>query len=65
MSAAYVIEAAETSAGIVIRERAGFRFYAAARQFGRLDGRLFKTVRAAEHAVGGLEPARADYPSYA
>jgi hypothetical protein len=32
MSATYVIEAVETGAGIVIRERAGFRFFAAAKR---------------------------------
>jgi hypothetical protein len=51
MSATFVIEAAEIGAGIVIRERAGFRFFAAARQFDRLDGHLFKTVVAAQRAA--------------
>jgi hypothetical protein len=51
MSATFVIEAAEIGAGIVIRERAGFRFFAAARQFGRLDGHLFKSVVAAQRAA--------------
>jgi len=55
MSAAYVIELADASAGVAVRERAGFRFYAATRAFNRLDGRLFKTVRAIEHAVTGLD----------
>ena len=54
MSAAYIIEAAELSAGIVIRERAGFRFFAASEQFGCFDRRLFKSIGAAERAVGGL-----------
>jgi hypothetical protein len=51
MSATFVIEAAEIGAGIVIRERAGFRFFAAARQFGQLDGHIFKTVVAAQRAA--------------
>jgi hypothetical protein len=51
MSNAYVIETAEESAGIVIRERAGFRFFAAAHRFGRFDGYLFKTIGAAERAI--------------
>lgn len=54
MSTAYVIESADSSAGIVIRERAGFRFFAASRQFGRLDRRLFKSIGAAERAIEGL-----------
>ncbi len=55
MSTAYIIESADFSAGIVIRERAGFRFFAASEQFGRFDRRLFKTIGAAERAVGGLQ----------
>jgi len=51
MSATYVIESVETGAGIVIRERAGFRFFAAAKRYGRLDGQIFKTVGAAKRAV--------------
>ncbi|HVJ52063.1 MAG TPA: hypothetical protein VM689_06360 [Aliidongia sp.] len=58
MSDAYVIEAADTSAGIVIRERAGFRFFAASQRFGRLDGQLFKTIGAAERAIGDLSPRK-------
>jgi len=54
VSAAYIIESAEFSAGIVIRERAGFRFFAASEQFGRFDRHLFKSVNAAERPVGGL-----------
>jgi hypothetical protein len=59
MSAAFVIEAAETSAGIVIRERSGFRFFAASPHFGRFEGRLFKTIRDAERAVHRLATDRA------
>ncbi len=54
MSAAYIIEAADLSAGIVIRERAGFRFFAATEQFGRFDRHLFKSIAAARRAIDGL-----------
>jgi hypothetical protein len=54
MSAAYIIEASDFSAGIVIRERAGFRFFAASERFGRFDRHLFKSIGAAERAVDGL-----------
>ncbi|HEV2674763.1 MAG TPA: hypothetical protein VGV37_09490 [Aliidongia sp.] len=54
MSAAYIIEAAEFSAGIVIREQAGFRFFAASPRFDEFDRRLFKSIHAAERAVDGL-----------
>ena len=54
MSAAYVIEASDISAGIVIRERAGFRFFSASERFGRFDRHLFKSIGAATRAVEGL-----------
>ncbi|MEI9983800.1 MAG: hypothetical protein WDN69_11685 [Aliidongia sp.] len=54
MSGTYVIEAAEIGAGIVIRERAGFRFFAAAKPFVGLDGHIFKTVNAAQRAADRL-----------
>ncbi len=58
MSATYVIETADIDAGIVIRERSGFRFFAAARQFGPLDGCIFKTIRDAQRAAGSLAARR-------
>jgi hypothetical protein len=58
MSATFVIETAEIGAGIVIRERAGFRFFSAASQFGRLDGHLFKTVVAAQRAAERVAAGR-------
>ena len=57
MSAAYIIETADLSAGVVIRERAGFRFFAASPRFNQFDRRVFKSVEAARRAVDGL-PAR-------
>lgn len=57
MSAAYIIETADFSAGVVIRERAGFRFFAASSRFNKFDRRLFASVEAARRAVDGL-PAR-------
>jgi hypothetical protein len=57
MSTRFVIESGEIGAGIVIRERAGFRFFAAAPPFFRLDGQCFKTLREAERAVARLAAA--------
>lgn len=54
MSAAYIIETGEFGAGVVIRERAGFRFFAASPRFHQFDRRLFKSVEAARRAVDGL-----------
>jgi hypothetical protein len=57
MSDNYVIEVRPKSAGttvqagIVVRDGNGFRFFAAARAFDSLEGQIFKTPRAAEHAA--------------
>jgi hypothetical protein len=54
MSESYVIEVDDLSAGIVVRERAGYRFFAAAFQFFRLDGQVFGSVSRAERAAQEL-----------
>ncbi len=51
MSDTYIIETRKGAAGIVVRDGRGFRFFAAARDFNSLDGRLFATPRAAEAAA--------------
>jgi hypothetical protein len=38
-------------AGIVVRDGSGFRFFAATHAFNSLEGRYFKSPRAAEHAA--------------
>ena len=48
MSDTYIIEVGSKAAGIVIRERAGFRFFAASHRFNLLEGRLFRNAREAE-----------------
>lgn len=53
-SNAYAIEAAGVSAGIVIHERGGFRFYAANESFTSMDGQIFKRPRDAEKAAEKL-----------
>jgi hypothetical protein len=63
MSDTYIIEVSSEAAGIVVRDRAGFRFFAASDRFNALEGRLFKTARDAERAArqylrqGDLEAA--------
>ena len=54
MRESYVIEVDDLSAGIVVRERTGYRFFAAAAQFFHLDGQIFATVWRAEQAAGEL-----------
>lgn len=45
MSNAYVIETARHTAGIAVRERRGFRFYAADALFQSLDNLSFSGLR--------------------
>jgi len=65
MSDTYIIEVSSEAAGIVVREKSGFRFFAATHRFNPLEGRIFRTARDAERAAtkflagGGLEPAAA------
>ena len=51
MSKSYIIEVGSVSAGIVVRDRAGFRFFSASRRFSSLDGKLFRSARDAERAA--------------
>lgn len=57
MSEAYLIEAAGQAAGVVIRERGGFRFFASAPQFGAIEQQLFR--RTADAARAAKEISRA------
>ncbi|MFN4165958.1 MAG: hypothetical protein ACK4GK_15385 [Ferrovibrio sp.] len=54
MSEAYLIEAAGEAAGVVIRERGGFRFFASAPQFAALEQQLFRRSTDAERAARDL-----------
>ena len=51
MSDRFVIEIHEEAAGIVIRDRGGFRFFSADPDYSAIDGHLFRDVRAAELAA--------------
>jgi hypothetical protein len=51
MSDSYIIEVSSQAAGIVVRDRLGYRFFAAVQPYFRLDGRLFRSVRDAERAA--------------
>ena len=56
---AFVIEAGETAAGIVIRQQDGYRFFAADARFTLLDGSVFKTPKAAQKAAELMQRAAA------
>ena len=54
MSDSYIIEVSSQAAGIVVRDRLGYRFFAAAQPYFRLEGRLFRSTRDAERAATKL-----------
>lgn len=59
MSDSYVIEVSSKigsktsskTAGIVVRDKTGFRFFAANQDFNSLEGRYFRSAREAERAA--------------
>lgn len=51
MSNAYLIEVDGTAAGIVVRDRRRFRFWAATHDFNDLEGKLFSNPHEAEKAA--------------
>ncbi len=63
MSESYIIEVSSRAAGIVVRDRTGFRFFAAAPQFFRLEGQLFRTAREAERAAARFADGREAKPA--
>jgi hypothetical protein len=58
----YVIELEGEPAGIVVGERAGFRFYAVQSHFACLEQRVFRSPGQAEHACREL--AEDDEPQF-
>jgi hypothetical protein len=60
---AFVIEARGHAAGVAVRERGGFRFFAAGDPYYRLDQRVFRglgELRAEIDTLAGARAARAD-----
>jgi len=51
MASAHVIEVGEITAGIVVLEHGGFRFFASERPFHSLEGALFRTIDQAARAA--------------
>jgi hypothetical protein len=51
MSDTYIIEVSSQAAGIVVRDRGGFRFFAASHHFNALEGQIFRSAREAERAA--------------
>jgi hypothetical protein len=48
MSDSYIIEVRSEPAGIIVRDRGGFRFFAASEEFQRMEGQYFRSAREAE-----------------
>ncbi len=51
MASAYIIQHHDRTAGIVVVERSGVRFYASDYAFASLDNQVFKNIRAVHNAV--------------
>ena len=51
MASAHVIEVGEITAGIVVLEHGGFRFFASERAFSSLEGAVFRTADQAARAA--------------
>ncbi len=51
MSDTYIIEVGSETAGIVVRNPEGYRFFAATRRFNALEGQLFRNAREAERTA--------------
>ena len=58
----FVIELEGEPAGIVVGERAGFRFYAVQTHYASLEGRLFRSPGQAEHACRDLADREDSFP---
>lgn len=56
---AFVIETADTAAGVIVRQRGGYRFFASNDRFQLLDGSVFKNPRAAQAAAELMQRAAA------
>ncbi|MHC2336694.1 hypothetical protein [Bradyrhizobium sp. USDA 4454] len=54
MSDSYVIEVSSKTAGIVVRDKRGYQFFAASQLFSRLEGHIFRNAREAERAARRL-----------
>jgi hypothetical protein len=54
MSDTYIIEVSSHAAGIVVRDRGGYRFFAATHRFNALEGQIFRNAREAERAARRL-----------
>lgn len=59
MSDSYIIEVSSKPAGIVVRDKGGYRFFAASQDFTALEGHYFSSAREAERAATRFKLGRA------
>lgn len=65
MSDTYIIEVSSQAAGIVVRDKSGFRFFAANHKFNQLEGRVFRSAREAERIATKLLAGTLEEPAVA
>lgn len=65
MPNAYIIEFSNHTAGIVVAEERGFRFFSAEPAFDALEGGHFGSARAAERAAKALLAEQGHAPAHA
>jgi hypothetical protein len=58
MADSYIIEVSSKTAGIVVRDDGGYRFFSASHDFNGLEGRCFRNARDAERAAIRFEQDR-------
>ncbi len=63
MSHAYLIEIGHATAGLIVREAEGYRFYATRRSLGALQSSLFGTADEARSAIVALHGRSASTPA--
>ena len=64
MADAYILETARDTAGIVVAEPGGLRFYASTPVFNQIDGVLYRSLKAARVAVDKLAQSGPDQYSW-
>ena len=60
MSDSYIIEVSSETAGIVVRDKSGYRFFAATHDFNSLEGCYFRSAREAERAATRFKQDRSE-----
>ena len=65
MSDTYIIEVSSQAAGIVVRDKSGFSYFAAKHKFNQIEGRIFRSAREAERIATKLLAVTLEEPAVA